>query len=97
MYGRVWTCVNAGARAAAVLGAAGPAIISQRRVGTFHYQHSHYTVLNLDVEASAADIKKAYLQLAQELHPDRNPDKGAVLSFQAAKEVRACVRACACA
>eukprot|EP00729_Bicosta_minor_P000808 gene808-4748_t len=47
---------------------------------------THYDVLKVELDATASDIKKAYLALSMKLHPDRNPDKGAALHFQAAKE-----------
>jgi hypothetical protein len=35
---------------------------------------THYSVLGIAVDASAADITKAYRRLAMKYHPDRNPD-----------------------
>ena len=34
----------------------------------------HYRILNLQRDASEADIKKAYRTLALKWHPDKNPD-----------------------
>jgi len=44
-----------------------------------------YDVLGVEQDASAADIKKAYRQLAQKHHPDKNP--GDVQSEQLFKEI----------
>jgi curved DNA-binding protein len=47
----------------------------------------YYKILNLDKNASDADIKKAYRKLARELHPDLNPnDKEAHKKFQQINE-----------
>ena len=35
---------------------------------------SHYDLLRVQPDASAAAIKKAYRKLAMEFHPDRNPE-----------------------
>ena len=33
-----------------------------------------YDLLGVDVDASSSEIKRSYLRLARELHPDKNPD-----------------------
>ncbi|XP_072219927.1 dnaJ homolog subfamily C member 1 [Leuresthes tenuis] len=41
-----------------------------------------YRFLNLDQDASAADIKKAYRRLSLSLHPDKNKDENAETQFR---------------
>lgn len=39
----------------------------------------YYEILEINVEASARDVKEAYRRLAFQYHPDRNPGDGAAL------------------
>jgi len=48
---------------------------------------NYYDILGVSEKASAAEIKKVYRKLAQQYHPDRNPDKpGAEEKFKAVQE-----------
>lgn len=50
-------------------------------------KRDYYQVLEVDRNASEADIKKAYRRMAMKYHPDRNPgDKTAEANFKEAKE-----------
>ena len=46
----------------------------------------HLAKLNVDVLASQADIKRAFLKQAQKYHPDRNKSPGAKDKFAAINE-----------
>lgn len=46
----------------------------------------HYAALGISSAATAAEIKKAYRQLAALHHPDRNPAAAATVRFRAAQE-----------
>ena len=46
----------------------------------------YYSALGVAPNAPAATIRKAYMQLARSLHPDKNPSKEATLQLQAISE-----------
>ena len=46
----------------------------------------HYTALGLRSDASLADVKKAFRQMAALYHPDRNSDADAPVRFRSVQE-----------
>jgi curved DNA-binding protein CbpA len=46
----------------------------------------YYAILGVSPHATAAEIKKAYLLKAQQLHPDKNPHKDTTRDFQRLQE-----------
>lgn len=45
-------------------------------------KQNHYQTLGLSPDASQSDIRKAYLDLARQYHPDKNQDPDAVEKFK---------------
>ena len=53
-------------------------------------QKDYYEILEIDVQASAGEVKEAYRRLAFQYHPDRNPgDPGAVEHMKSINEAYA--------
>ncbi|KTC98825.1 molecular chaperone DnaJ [Legionella geestiana] len=51
----------------------------------FSIENNYYSILAIDREATAADVKSAYRRIAKLTHPDRNPGSDGAL-FKLAKE-----------
>lgn len=51
----------------------------------FSIENNYYSILAIDREATAADVKSAYRRMAKITHPDRNPGSDGAL-FKLAKE-----------
>ena len=64
-------CQKFGVRCAGVAAAAFAASVATAPAAAMP---DHYRILNLQRDASEADIKKAYRTLALKWHPDKNPD-----------------------
>lgn len=54
----------------------------KRRMLKYVKDQSYYDLLNVPVDASAAEIKKAYYRQALAVHPDKSSESEAVMQFQ---------------
>tara|TARA_R110002050_G_scaffold60382_1_gene133889 strand:- start:1465 stop:1845 length:381 start_codon:yes stop_codon:yes gene_type:complete len=52
---------------------------------------THYEVLGLQEDCTSAQVKKAFLQLAVKLHPDKNPSQHAAAAVQCVVEAKNCL------
>ena len=52
------------------------------------HAHDYFEVLSLPRDATAADVKRSFMKLSKDVHPDKNPATGAAEAFTRLQEAR---------
>ena len=65
--------------------------LSSRRLFSSSRKRDYYEILGLKRDASKADIKKSYFELAKKYHPDVNKDKSGEAKFKEVTEAYECL------
>ena len=60
--------------------------MSQSRKRPFRRQYKYYEILGVSRNAIPEEITRAYRKLAQQFHPDKNPDEGSLEKFKKINE-----------